>query len=111
VIFDLCDRWERDLYYLAIRDLDFYAGRREGLGRLHAPHGATYPPAISRNDLDVIFTVKWLQSRECLGNFHRHVLLDISNMPFQKPEVYRTGLYATGKHDLAYRTLSVYSSG
>ena len=110
MILDLCDRREGDLHYLAIRDLDFDAGRGEGLGRLHAPHFTAHSLAVGRNDLHIVFSVKWLQGRECFGYLHTSILLATSNMPFQGPEVYRTRPHATGKRYLAYTKLSVYSS-
>ena len=70
MILDLCDRREGDLHYLAIRDLDFDAGRGEGLGRFHAPHCATHAPAVSRNNLYIVLPIQGLQSRECLSDFH-----------------------------------------
>ena len=73
MILDLRNRGKGDFHDLSISDLDFDAGRGEGLGRFHAPHCATHSPAVGRNDLDIVFTVKGLQGRERFGYFHTDV--------------------------------------
>ena len=70
MIFDLGDGGKRDLYNLPARNLDLHARRCEGLGCLHASNRTSHPPAIGRNDLDVVLAVEWLQGCECLGYFH-----------------------------------------
>lgn len=71
MIFDFGDRREWDLHDLAVGALDLDAGSGERLGGFHAFNCAAHSPAISCNNLDVVFTVKRLQRRECLSYFHR----------------------------------------
>ncbi len=110
MIFDLCDRREWNLDDLSVGDLNLYARCGEGLGGLHAPNCSTNAPAVGRNDLYIVFAVKWLQSRERFSYFHGNFLPVLGILPFTRPEVYRSLADATGKVYLAYRNLSVYSS-
>lgn len=71
MVFDLGDGGKRDLDNLPVRNLNLDAWSREGLGGFHAPNFAAHASAISSNDLHVVFTVKWLQSCERFGYFHR----------------------------------------
>ncbi len=71
MIFDLGDRREGDFHDLAVGGFDLYAGSGERLGGLHASYCSAHSPAVSRNNLDVVFAVKRLQCCECLGYFHR----------------------------------------
>ena len=88
VIFDLRDGGKRDLDNLPVRDLNLDAGCREGLGCLHALDFPAHAPAIRRDDLHVIFSVKWLQCRKRLGYLHSDVLQRVI-LPVASPEVYR----------------------
>jgi len=63
-----CREWYFD--YLSIRTLNLYAGSGECLGGFHALNCAAHTPSVDRDDLNVIFAVKWLQSCQCLGYFH-----------------------------------------
>lgn len=74
MVFDLRYSGKRDLHDLAICDLDFYAGSGEGLGGFHAANCATHAPAVGRNNLHIILTIKGLESRECLSDFHNSIL-------------------------------------
>lgn len=71
VIFDLGDRREGDLYDLAIGAFDLHAGSGECLGGFHTFNCSAHSPSVSCNNLDVVFTVKRLQRRECFGYLHR----------------------------------------
>ena len=114
MIFDFGDGGKRDLHDLAVRNLHFDAGSREGLRHLHAANRAAHPLAVDRNDLHIVLAVKWLQSGERLGYFHDYILPEAFQLrliiAFTWQEVYRRPPNATGKQDLAYRNLSVYSS-
>ena len=106
MILDLSDGGKRDLDNLPVRDLNLDAGCREGLGCLHALDFPAHAPAIGRDDLHVIFSVKWLQCRKRLGYLHSNVL------PRTYLACYQPGSLpsATAKRYLAYRNLSVYLS-
>ena len=112
MILDLGYRRKGYLHNLASRDLDLDAGRGESLGGLHASNCSAHAPAIGRNDLNIVLAVKWLQSRECLGNFHNSILPDAwlsiacldSDIALYAARSLITQANATGKHYLAYRT-------
>ena len=92
MVFNLRDGGKRDLYDLPVRNLHLYAGSREGLGSFHASNCAAHAPAISRNNLHVVFAVKWLQGCQRFGYFHGSKILPESLgdiLPFTAPEVYR----------------------
>ena len=109
MIFDLGDRREGNLDDLSIRDLNLYAGCREGLSGFHATNCPAHTPAVGCNDLDVIFAIKWLQGCERFGYLQGKFPPRFGILPFTRPEVYRSLTDATGKVDLAYRNLPVYS--
>ena len=93
MVFDLRDRRKRYLHDLAICDLHLYAGSGEGLGGFHAPNCASDAPAVGRDNLHIVLAIKWLQSRECFGDFHDSILpeavLKLSQiLPFMGQEVY-----------------------
>ena len=73
VVFDFRDRRKRNLHDLAICNLDFYAGSSEGLGGFHAPNYATHSPTVNGNNFHVVLAIEWLQSRECLRDFHNSI--------------------------------------
>ena len=89
MIFDLGDRREGDFYDLATGGFHLHAGSGECLGGLHASNRSAHSPAVSCNDLDVVFAVKRLQRCECLGYFHR-LRPPWVNMPLSGPEVQLT---------------------
>lgn len=74
MIFDLSDRRERYLYYLTVGALDLYAGSREGLGGFHAANCAADAPAVSGDDLYVVFAIEWLQGCERFCYLHVNFL-------------------------------------
>jgi len=74
VVFDLGYRRKRYLNDLAICNFDLYAGSCEGLGGFHASNCASHAPAVGSNNLHIVLPIKWLQRRECLGDFHNSIL-------------------------------------
>jgi hypothetical protein len=97
VILDLGDAGKGYFDDLPIRAEDFDAGSGEGLCVLHAANFPADPLSVYRNDFDVVFAVKRLQSRQCLGYFHssRPPCGSAENrppasiLPFTEREVYR----------------------
>jgi hypothetical protein len=87
VIFNLGDGREGDFYDLAVGGFNLHARSGERLGGLHASHCSAHSPAVSCNNLDVVFAVQRLQRCECLGYFH--VASSYVNMPLSRPEVHR----------------------
>jgi hypothetical protein len=108
MILDLRDRWKGYLHDLAVRDLDLYAGSGERLGGFHAPNCASHAPAVDRDNLHIVLAIKWLQSRECLGDLHDSFLPEAVLNYDSDIALYGIGslsaaTHATGKHYLAYR--------
>ena len=110
VILDLGDGREGDLDDLPIRYLNLDAGCREGLGGFHAANCSAHAPAVSRNNFHVVLAVKWLQSSERLRYFHSQ-RSSVSYLALYRHGSLPKPMDATGKLYLAYRKLSVYSSG
>lgn len=109
MILDFHDRREGNFHDLAICDLDLYAGSGEGLGGFHAPDNATHAPAVGGDNLHIVLAIKRLESRECLGNFHRFIppggrIEPGSDIAFYGAGSLSATANATGKHYLAYRT-------
>lgn len=89
MIFNFRNIRKGNFHDLPVRNLHLYARRGEGLGSLHAFNCPAHPPAISRDDLHVVFAIKWLESRECFGNFHNKNLRMLVIIAFVWPKVYR----------------------
>jgi hypothetical protein len=89
MILDLRYGREGNFHDLPVRDLDLYAGRREGLGGLHASHRPAHSPAIRRDDLHVVLAVQGLERCECFGDFHNKTSWMPIIIAFAWPKVYR----------------------
>ena len=70
MIYDLCDRQERNLDDFAVGAFDFDARRRQRLCRLHAADDAAYALAVRCYNLYVVHAVERLQGREGFSYFH-----------------------------------------
>lgn len=70
MVYDLDDCDKRNLDDLTIGALDFDARLGQGLSRFQALHDAPNARAVFRNDLDVVFTVEQLESRQSFSYFH-----------------------------------------
>jgi hypothetical protein len=108
MILYLGDCREGNLYDLSVGALNLNAGSREGLGGFHAANCAADAPAVSGDDFHVVLAIQGLQGCERFCYLHVNFLR-------LKYASYASGSLpdhasATGKQDLAYRNLSVYSS-
>lgn len=70
VIFDFGDLGKGDLYNFAVCTFHLDARCGEGLSGFHAAYHAAHALAVNRNNLNVVFAVKWLQGSQGFSYFH-----------------------------------------
>lgn len=61
MILDFRDTWEGNFDYFAVGTFNLDAGRGEGLGGFHAANYAANALTVTRNNLNVVFSVERLQ--------------------------------------------------